>query len=144
MKRSILIILTLILVPIMGLIAFTWLKGITGQVITLEGENIALVCDDVRFQISYSSNTLYISNTGNIKIYQIKALINQEIIDSKDFLENWPVNGLDIGEAFSGPANFDPNARKIKIIPTLIGETNDKETETYTCREMYGKEISLD
>ena len=68
-------VLLIFLVIILGVIIFSWITGITGKVIMLEGENIALSCKNVGFRTSYSSGILYVSNMGNIQIYEIKAIL---------------------------------------------------------------------
>jgi len=133
------------IVVIIGVIVFSWMVGITGRTIVLEGKNIALVCEDVKFQTAYSNETLYISNIGNIQIYNIKAIIfkekSYETKDTNEFLNNWPTDGLNPGRTFSGAASFEQSIEKIIIVPVLIGKTRGGEKETYLCGERYGEEI---
>lgn len=133
------------LVVVIGVIVFSWVVGITGRAIMLEGKNIALVCEDVKFQTAYSNETLYLSNVGNIQIYGIKAMIfkekSHETKDTNEFLNNWPTDGLNPGRAFSGAASFEQSIEKIIIVPVLIGKTKDGKRETYLCGERYGEEI---
>lgn len=145
------VIITVILISlviIMGIFIFSVLKGITGKVIMLEGKNIALVCEDVKFKVAYNGETLYFSNTGNIKIYQIKAKVfketNYQTIDADEFLDDWPADGLNSGEVFSGSVNFNSDVQKIIILPVLIGKTAKGIKETYTCPEVWGEEIKLE
>ncbi len=141
-------VLLIFLVVILGVIIFSWITGITGKVIMLEGQNIALSCENVGFRTSYSNGVLYISNLGNIQIYEIKVIISKagshEIKDINEFLNNWPVNGLNPGGGFSGPVSFDLDVEKIIIVPVLIGKTEDGKEEIYSCGEWYGEEVILE
>ena len=141
-------VLLISLVVILGVIFFSWISGITGKVIMLEGQNIALSCENVGFQTSYSGGILYVSNIGNIQIYGIKAMLfkekSYETKDTNEFLDSWPVNGLNPGSAFSGPVSVDLDVKKMIIVPVLIGKINDGKEERYSCGEGYGEEIILE
>ena len=101
----------------------------------------------MEFQLEYEEGRLYLSNIGNIGIYQIKAKIFKETgyqtINTDEFLENWPSKGLNPGEAFSGSANFEEDVKRIIIFPVLKTNTINRIEETYTCPEIYGKEINF-
>ncbi|GAG16261.1 unnamed protein product, partial [marine sediment metagenome] len=73
-------VLLVAIVVVIGLIIFMWFKGLSEETITKFGKkNIKLVCNDVKFDASYSSGTgtLSISNTGTVPIidFQIKKSV---------------------------------------------------------------------
>lgn len=136
------VIATMLLVAIViviALIVFLWFRSITEEAITkFDGKNIRIVCEEVSFDADYDGGQVYISNTGNVPIYQMKA----KIYDTGSFTtltisEGWPTNGLNQGDAFSGTIG---NAEKIVLIPVLVGET-EKGEKTYTCDERLGYEL---
>ena len=149
MKRGISSIISTLGLILMGVViatvVFLWFSEITGNVITINGKNIALVCEDVQIQASYSDGTLYIFNIGNVDIYEISAIIysegKYETKNLKSIFESWPEKGLSSGDAFSGEINFDQNTEKVVIVPVLIGKTENGKNEKYTCGDKYGERI---
>src|SRR3970282_954737 len=68
--------LLIAMVVVTGLIVFLWFRGFTQEAVTkFGGTNIELVCGDVRFDSSYSSGNLFLSNVGNVPIYSFKLKI---------------------------------------------------------------------
>jgi len=138
--------LLIVIVIIIALIIFFWFKGLQDEAITkFDGENVKLVCERVSFEADFSGGTIYVTNTGNIPIYRMKAQVSgggshfTETISS-----NWPSSGLNQGGAFSGTILGDTDdATKIILIPVLVGETDKGEEKAYTCDERSGYEIPL-
>ena len=134
-------ILTIALVITMAAAIIIWSKGITekltGGAITLQGKNIALTCNDVIFEFSYTESKLYLKNPGNIPIYGMKFIIysdgSYETQDIKDLTPNWPEDGLKPGKVFSDSITFDADVNKVVLIPVLIGKTNNGEEREYVC-----------
>ena len=63
-------VLLIVLVVAIALIVFLWFRELTQESITkFGGKNIALVCDDVVFEASYSiiEERIYVSNYGNVR-----------------------------------------------------------------------------
>ena len=138
-------VLLIAIVVVIALIVFLWLKGITQEAITkFDGKNVQLVCDDVEFDAEYLSGTIYISNSGNVPIYRVKARVSGEGSYSTVWVgegdSDWPKQGLNPGGAYSGPLDAS-NANKILLIPVLIGKTPSDDKKSYTCEERQGKEI---
>ncbi len=149
------VIATVLLIAIviaMALIIFLWVRGLVGESITkLEGENIKLTCDKVKFSADYSEGKLLISNDGNVPIYSllIDVVYNgrheaKEItkINTPDL---WITGGLKQGDTYSGDISFyvGEDAKKIKVIPILIGNSKSGK-KTYICEKSKSiKEISL-
>ena len=137
------------MVVVMGAILFLWLRGFTQEAVTKFDKNVDLVCNDVQFQASYSSDgTLGISNVGNVPIYDIKVKVsdggNFETMDIKELSENWKSSGLNPGRTFSGNVNsYVVGAKSITLIPVLIGSSASGE-KSFTCDEARsGYKISL-
>ncbi|MCK4647833.1 hypothetical protein KAT24_02800 [Candidatus Pacearchaeota archaeon] len=134
------------MVVVIGLIIFIWFRGMVGESVTKFGKNIKLVCDDVKFDASYSSSgILSIVNTGNVPIFKMNMKISTagghstEEINHDDYSE-WDETGLKQGGTFSG--SISVSGDKITLIPILVG-TSDKGKRTYICEGRYGKEIIL-
>ena len=134
------------IVMIMGLIIFVWLRGLTGETITKLDKNAELVCEDIKFDASYSSGELSISNIGNIPIFKMKIkILNQGNFETSDLdvlSSSWPNVGLNQGQGFSEIISFS-DAEEIVLIPVILGSSEDGE-KAFTCDEArFGREISL-
>jgi len=147
-KGAALVIATIILIALVITIAaviIIWSKGITesitGGAVILQGKNIALTCNDVIFDFSYTEGKIYLKNPGNVPIYGVKFIIHSdfnvrsEIQDVKDLIPNWPEDGLKPGRTFSGNITFDADVNKLVLIPVLIGKTSSGEESEYVCEK---------
>ena len=135
-------VLLIAMVVVIGLIIFLWFSGIMGEAVLKFDKNIKLVCDDVKFDASYSEGDLYISNVGNVPIYNMKAKISEDGSHTTEDLDGWPGTGLNAGGAFEGFITED--ADKIVLIPVLLGKTSKGEEKSYVCNErQHGYEIVL-
>ena len=137
------------MVIVIGAILFLWLRGFTQEAVTKFDKNVDLVCNEVQFQATYSTDgTLGISNVGNVPIYDIKVKISQrgdfETMDIADLSTNWKASGLNPGRTFSGNVNsYVVNADSITLIPVLVGSSPSGE-KAFTCDEVRsGYKISL-
>lgn len=132
------------IVVVIALIVFLWFRGITEEAITkFDRQNVKLVCEEVEFDASYSGSTIFISNNGNVPIFQIKAQISGEGSHSTEIVgqdQNWPALGLNQGGTYSGTLSTQPGDT-VLLIPVLIGKTSNGE-RTYTCDERYGVELN--
>ena len=130
------ILLIALVVVIAGVVIF-WSKGITGEAITIHGQNIELVCYDVSFEYSYSSGILYIVNSGNEEIYSMKLIMHtetdSELADIKDLTSKWSESGLGIGGAFSDSISFAADVKEVNLLPVLRGDTESKKQEQHIC-----------
>jgi hypothetical protein len=130
-------------------IIFFWFRGMVQEGVVKFGKNIELVCDEVSFDVSYSSGTLNIINNGNVPIFLINVRFSSggsyQTKEIKEFASgnNWPTNGLNQGGIFSGNIGSEiGNADKIILFPILIG-TADGKQKTFVCEGQYGKEINI-
>jgi len=144
------VIATVLLIGVtvmMGVIIFLWFNNMRQETITkFDGTNVESICEEVRFEASYSGGNLYISNKGNVPIYNMNLKKSGEGSYETDDLENipssnWPPQGLNQGSAFSGTINVD-GANKIKLIPILLG-SSAKGEKSYVCDERLGYEIDV-
>ncbi len=140
-------VLLIAIVIVIGLIVFLWLKGITQEAITkFDGKNVQLVCSDVKFDAQYTGGTIYISNSGNVPIYQFKAKITGDgsystiVVGNGD--PNWPKDGLNQGGAYSGTLQAS-GATNILLIPVLVGETSAGVKKSYTCADSQGEQVTM-
>ena len=118
------------MVIVIGLLICSWARGFQEEAVTkFGGENIELVCGDVTFNVDYSTSEriLFLSNFGNVPIFQIKARVQRdgssELIGIDEISgAGWPNLGLPQGTTFSGNmgSSFD-DAEKVLLIPVLRG-----------------------
>ncbi len=148
------IIATVLLIGIviaLGSIVFFWFSGFTQEAVTkFSGENVQLVCKDVKFEASYSSGgDLAVSNTGNVPIYSFNVQIlgaagTFTTQDMKNMISNWPNTGLKQGGVFSGNIlSKVTGANQIILIPILRGSVSGGDQKSYTCPDQYGYKLSL-
>lgn len=141
-------VLLIAMVVIIGLIVFLWFRGMTEETITkFDGTNVKLVCGDVKFDARYSSGTLYISNLGNVPIFEFQVKISQPgshvTKGIKELTSSWEETGLNQGGTFSGSLDVDSSATEITLIPVLMG-TSEKGKKTYVCDEnQYGEVLEI-
>ena len=137
------------IVVVSGLITFTWFKGFTQEAVTKSGQNAQLVCNDVGFEASYSGNSLFISNDGNIPIYGVLLKIEGpggfETRDVKELSNQWPDEGLDIGGAASvAVGNEFDDASKVTLIPVLRGNAQRSGGEaSFVCDDRHGVLVTI-
>ncbi|MFH1325155.1 MAG: archaellin/type IV pilin N-terminal domain-containing protein [archaeon] len=134
------------IVVVIGLIIFLWFRGLTEEAVVKFDENIQLVCNDVDFDGSYSSgtNTLTVSNNGNVPIFsmKIKILHSSGDYETQDVGSSWPTEGLDIGRVFTGILTGVSGDDEIILVPVLRGSKQNGGESTYTCDENnYGRQI---
>ncbi len=136
-------VLLIAIVIVIGLIVFLWFRGISEEAITkFDGTNVKLVCEDVSFDASYTGGYVFISNTGNVPIFQIKAQRSSAGSHSTEMVGldgNWSELGLNQGGTYSGEL---AQADTILLIPVLLGRTESGE-RTYTCDERHGVELYI-
>jgi len=129
-------LLIVMVVTMAGIIIF-WSKGITGEAITIHGQNVELVCHDVFFEFNYNNGVLSIINSGNVDIYSIKLIIhtqdNSEAVDIKNLNSKWPEKGLTQGGIFSEDVSFNADVREVHLLPILRGDTESEKQKEYVC-----------
>ena len=130
-------LLLIMLAVIMSGIIIVWSKGITGEAITINGENVELVCYNVFFVASYDEGILSIINDGNVKIHNVKLImhdgIDSDVQDIKELSSKWPENGLNQGEIFVDSINMGSDIKELTIFPVLIGDEESKRHDEYLC-----------
>ena len=136
-------VLLIVMVIVIGLIIFLWFRGMTEEVVTKWGKNVAMVCDEVEFAASCSDGTLYITNDGNVPIYGMQVKVYNEGSHSTISLRDndngeWTSTGLGQGGIFAG-GTFS-GYTKLVLIPVLMGES-DAGKRPYVCEDRYGLEI---
>ncbi len=142
-------ILLIALVILIGMIVFLWFRSLTQEAVIKFDKNVKLVCEDVRFDASYSDieGILYISNLGNVPIYNFDAKIESrgghETQSMESLSGQWSAEGLSQGSIFSGNINIPVDTNKIILIPVLRGVNKDGVEKTQSCDERHGEEIQL-
>jgi flagellin-like protein len=141
-------VLLIAIVVIIALIVFFWLRGTIQEAVTkFDGTNIQLVCNQVAFDAEYSAGQIFLSNTGNVPIYQFKVRL-QEVSGAFSTVavgvddDLWPEGGLNQGGVYSGVLDSG-SATRMFVIPVLLGKTQSEKRETYTCGDSFAKEITI-
>ncbi len=122
----------------LALIIFIWMRSFTQETVTkFDGENIELSCGKVEFQASYSGGEIYITNTGNIPVFDMSLKIfttggdyTEKRIKDED-KTGWGT-GLNAGDSYSGTIFSLQGAEKITIKPILLGNSENGK-RTYLC-----------
>ena len=130
-------VLLIMMVVVIALIIFLWFRNISGEVITKGGsENIKLSCEKIKLEASYSSDTLFIKNTGTIPISNMKVKVTGPSGSNEEMLSGF--KGLSAGSAGSYPYSTT-GSPKITLIPVLLGTANEGQ-RNYVCKG-YDKEV---
>ena len=145
-------VLLITMVVVIALIIFVWFSNINKEAITkFDGTNVELVCNDVRFEASYSLGELSVSNSGNVPLYSMKLKILSEgsysTTDIRDVTNsNWPLKGLNSGAVFSSAEISEiSGADQVFLIPVLIGISEDTgEEKLHTCADSFEKEVAIE
>jgi len=130
-------LLLIVMVVVMAGIIMFWSRGITGEVITIHGQNIELICHDILFESSYDSGILYIINSGNVDIYSLELVVHKEdssgAVDIREISSNWPEDGLTQGGIFSDTIGFDAEVTEVSLLPVLRGDTDSGKQKEHIC-----------
>jgi len=141
-------VLLIAMVVVIALIVFLWFRGITGDYGEKFGKNVELVCQEVVISADYDSSDgiIYITNDGNVPIFSMDVKTSgagsHTTADITTLVTNWPKNGLNAGEPFSGEMSAG-SAEKITLIPILLGVSEKENKKTFECGETYGYEITI-
>jgi flagellin-like protein len=140
-------VLLVTLTVVIALIVFLWIRGMTQETITKFGDqNIQLVCGQVSFDASYDQDTLYISNPGNVPIFDMNIKVmgdgSHQTLDLREQSTSWPEVGLSQGGVFSD-ASLTLSGNEIILIPVLLGDSKEGR-KTYACDEgQYGYQLII-
>jgi flagellin-like protein len=139
-------VLLIAMVVVVALIIFIWFRGMIGESAEKFDKNVELVCDDVDFEVEYSSGgVLSVVNKGYVPIFQLQVRVeNEGSHDTETIDENTDDWGLGLleGGAYSGDFNTGINANKIIVFPILLADGRDGR-KTYVCGGQYGEEIFI-
>ena len=132
-------VLLISMVVVLALIVILWFMSMTEEAITkFDGQNVEIVCQDIKFEASYSPGRLLMENTGSVPIFKAKVkkessgdFVTEEISTTSP--NNWPTKGLNPGKAVV--LGYDAgSASVITIIPVLVGES-ESGMNSYICDE---------
>lgn len=147
------VIATVLLVGIvmaLSVIVFFWFKSFVHESNLKFGADVSLSCPHVKFSAQYSDNTIQISNTGNVPIYDFEMRINQQsgsytTKDISTVSSTWPqkLGGLTEGNAFS--VGFTQTGIKsLTFIPILRGALKNGQQQSYPCdAAKYGQTVPV-
>lgn len=139
-------VLLVAIVIVIGLIVFLWFRGISEEAITkFDGTNVKLVCEEADFDANFAGGIIYVSNTGNVPIYKMKAKVFSKTTGSQstEYLGadgSWPELGINQGGTYSGAFSTPVSGDSILLVPVLIGKS-EKGDKSHTCEDRHGLEI---
>lgn len=140
-------VMLIAIVIVMGLIVFTWIQGIQEEAITkFGGQNVKLICEEVKFDASYSSGFLSIVNSGSIPIYKIQAKISGNgehetiLLGEEPGQAEWRAEGLSPGMDYA--TSLSSAGSEILLIPVLVGESGDTQ-KSHICDDRHGFDIVM-
>lgn len=133
-------VLLILLVAVIGSIIFLWARGFVKEDGTKFGQNIRLVCKDIKFEASYLDGQLTVHNTGDVPIFRVNVKMytsgGYQAKDINVLSSEWPAVGVKQGEIFSGSIGDITGVTKIVVIPILVGSSGKGE-KVFTCEEQY-------
>ncbi len=131
MKRGLSpVIATVLLISIviaLALIVFLWAKGFIKEAVEKQGLPAEQACDEVELEASVAGGFLYLTNRGNIPIFEIEKI---EKTSGRTDKENIEVK-LNVGQTKSA-ITVTPGA-EVEIIPIILGES-ESGVKKYVCR----------
>lgn len=136
------------MVIVIGIIIFLWFRSFTQESAVKFNKNIQLVCGEVIFAADWIGGIVYISNDGNVPIFNFKVKedkgdgnFNTEEINKDITVADDKFQGLNSGGSWNGDYDLDLAVEKIVLIPVLLGESEDKGEVAFLCDEQYGVEV---
>jgi len=135
-------VLLLAIVIVLALIIFMWFRSFTQEAVIKFDKNIELVCEEISFSAQYDGSQLYVSNYGNVPIYDFDVQIasggDYQTVSLRE--EESTFSGLLPG----GVSSLALNGDKFVFIPVLMGETDTGVKESFTCDDKrYGQEVII-
>ncbi|MFB6246723.1 MAG: archaellin/type IV pilin N-terminal domain-containing protein [Candidatus Pacearchaeota archaeon] len=139
-------ILLVALVIVIGAIIFIWFQSLTEEAVTkFDGQNVEIVCKDVKLEASYNNGQISIVNRGNVPIYSMKIKLEGSAGQSETInatsKSGWKKVGLNQGEAAT--LNIQGNYKQATLIPVLMGTTKEGERKTKSCPERHGNTVIM-
>lgn len=135
-KRGISPVIATVLLVVVALVLFSlifiWIRSFQHEAITKQGTPIEMVCNDINFDLSYTTGTLQITNNGDIPIYKAEIYLV-----SPEKTKYYNSTG-EISQTQSKMQNIACNSwGMIKVIPVLIGTTKSGVQKEYTCENQF-------
>lgn len=134
-------VLLIAIVVVASLIVFIWAKSFMKERVMKLDQLAETLCSQVSLSVGLDGNTLSITNTGNIPVYQVNL---KRIKDKESESENVPLNnqGINPGEIFEKDIVLSDETQII-ITPGLLGESKGSK-KVYPCDEkQYGTIIDV-
>ena len=140
--------LLIAIVVIIALIIFLWMRNVIGDYGVKFDKNIELVCEDVLLYASYSEGILYITNDGDVPVFELNLKIEGSggyetagLNEIANPIIPWPETGLKQGGVYSGDISGVGNLDKLIVMPVLMGTSDKGDKKTYACGEQYGYQL---
>ena len=142
-------VLLVAMVIFIALIVFLWLRGVVGEYGEKFGKNVEIVCGEVKIDAGYTGGSLYVTNDGNVPIFNLNLRLTQagsyqtKSITSLD--SSWKAKGLTPGSVFTSQdiSSTVGSSTSLTVIPILIATSDSGQNKAFTCDEQYGQEIIL-
>ena len=138
-------VLLVLLVVIIALIIFLWFRSITQESVTKFGSDVQVVCQEVDFDVSYSSGVLSFVNNAQAPIYDF--MIFYVDVDSgsteTQSLRDLGFAGLSSGATAEVDFSTPSGTSELNVVPVLLGETSSGDTQPYQCDEQLGVKVTV-
>jgi len=143
-------VLLVALTIILAAIIFLWARSFISENVIKNGEIVANSCDDIEFDAEIIGSELKVINQGNVALYglavrKIGAGTEETCYPLEN--ENSPSikSGVSRGINIIDKCNFVlSSGDSVKVIPVILGETDNGERRAYTCDESFGKELTFE
>jgi|SRR3989344_4710950 len=123
-------VLLIAIVVVASTIVFIWAKSFMKERVMKMDQLAETLCSQVSLSAGLDGNTLMITNTGNIPVYQIKL---KKMKDKESQSEDVVIN-LDVGSTFQKNIDLSGDETQIIITPGLLGKVKE-ENKVYPCDE---------
>lgn len=125
-------VLLIVVAIALFLLIFLWLRGFQKEAILKFGTPIETACLSLKYDATYSAQTLQLTNTGSIPIYKVKVYVDGSLTTTI----TTPIQPAESGQTTIGNCN-----KNVKVIPVLAGTTKAGAQKEYAC-EKQAKTIS--
>ena len=124
--------LLVVLVIIIAMIIFLWIKSFVGEAVVKNGASADQRCGEINLEASRVFSALYLNNRGNVPVYSIEVKLGsagREEVIRKDAINLAP------GQADTYEIPGMESALTVNIVPSVLGETKAAKKE-YTCTKI--------
>lgn len=146
-KRGVSPVITTVLLVLIALVLaamiIMWGYAFIGESLTkFEGQDISLACDAVSITADYDSaeKEIAVVNTGDIPIFKVGVKSES---DAETTYSEYPPVKLNSGGSRTLIVDIPTGAKKLNIVPIILGKTSSDKIQEYPCPEASWRTIVL-